>query len=92
MLARNLFKRNAPATLAPARRANTTLAPLPPVEDWKTVFPTLVNTSRYYLKDQQTGDQLAKAFIDNKHVCQQPKIVIEAFPGMWRTQGGFVHS
>ena len=71
-----------------ARRSNSSLAPLPPLEEWKAAFPTLFNTSRYYLKDQTIGDELAKAFIDNKRVSKEPKIVIEAFPGLLTLQYG----
>lgn len=79
MLGRRAFRRCAHRAL---RRFASSLTPLPPLEEWKASFPTIFNTSRYYLRDQPTGDHLAKAFIDNENVCKEPKIVIEAFPGM----------
>lgn len=62
---------------------------LPPIEEWKSQFPTTVAArSRVFVHNQKTAYRLAKSFFDADFddpsllgFQEDGKVVIEAFPG-----------
>ncbi|KAL5507205.1 hypothetical protein ACEPAH_6661 [Sanghuangporus vaninii] len=62
-------------------RFRSTLTPLPPLEEWRNLFPLIGYQHRITLKNQDTADKLAKSFFADTKTSDDGKIVIEAFPG-----------
>ncbi|ETW81012.1 hypothetical protein HETIRDRAFT_238884, partial [Heterobasidion irregulare TC 32-1] len=56
---------------------------LPPINEWSATFPPMLPTrERVSLRNPDTSEKIAKSFLYGKLTrTDQPKIVIEAFPG-----------
>lgn len=74
-------------------RRNSTLAPLPPLEEWKTLFPFHAQLGRVFVKEKSTADSIAQACLKDKpqDYPTEGKVVIEAFPGTSPTQSCYAY-
>lgn len=58
---------------------------LPPVDDWRSYFAVhqLTVRDRVSVRNPELAEKLAHSFLDSPHTASdQPKTVIEAFPGL----------
>ncbi|PAV18629.1 S-adenosyl-L-methionine-dependent methyltransferase [Pyrrhoderma noxium] len=65
-------------------RSVSTLPPLPPREEWKSLFPSSQNQGRVFLQNEQTADRIAEGILtgpDGREYEGEPKVIIESFPG-----------
>ncbi|KAA1471683.1 S-adenosyl-L-methionine-dependent methyltransferase [Dentipellis sp. KUC8613] len=64
--------------------AYAALPPLPPLDEWRTYFQTTPSgvRDRISIRNPESATQVARGFLTGKRTrTNQPKIVIEAFPG-----------
>ncbi len=61
----------------------SSLPPLPPLEEWRTLFPwgSGARRDRVFLSNLDTARKVARSFIKDSPTNGKGKVVVEAFPG-----------